>query len=69
MQKGLERAPVASRGSDTTTGANAIAAVAAWCKAMQNGSPIIQGLRHVADAFMLGHRQITEPFFDDGGKA
>lgn len=51
MQKGLERAPVASRGSDTTTGANAIAAVAAWCKAMQNGSPIIQGLRHVADAF------------------
>ncbi|MCK5933411.1 MAG: Gfo/Idh/MocA family oxidoreductase [Fulvimarina manganoxydans] len=29
----------------------------------------VSPLRHVADAFMLGHRHITEPFFDDGGEA
>ena len=51
MQKEMEGAPSASRGSDLSLGGNAIAAVAAWCKTMQNGSPIIQGLRHVADAF------------------
>lgn len=37
--------------------------------ASQRSDVDVSPLRHVADAFMLGHRQITEPFFDHGGKA
>ncbi len=57
----------ASPSGDDAGGLWAIGAVAAWCKASQNGMPLVQGLRLVADALKAELAVVTRVSHDREG--